>query len=179
MHIWHSCQNISFGWQANVLHGGSSGSVRPGAIYTYICCSGFVANLLKVDFVANFCLRLAPLPSGSKCCPAPWGLASPWSFSRSSWLSITTSSWPIVFTISSTPWGEHHVWLNWQLTGAWITCVQVWTSLEQMLFNLGRWLTMLWARIQFLGRAGVCPYLISADHIYTSELGDQAQPWND
>ena len=169
MHIWHSCQNISFGWQANVLHGGSPGSVRPGVIYI------IVAEICVANFLLIW-LRLAPLPYGSKCCLALWGLASPWSFSLSSSLSITTSSWPIVFTISSTPWGEHHVWLNWQLTGAWITCVQVWTSLEQMLFNMGRWLTMLWARIQFLGRAGVCPYLISADHIYTSELGDQAQP---
>ena len=177
MHIWHSCQNISFGWQANVLHGGSPGSVRPGVIFIF----GALILLL-------ICLRLAPLPSGSKCCPAPWGLASPWLSSPSSSLSITTSSWPIVFTISSTPWGKHHVWLNWQLTGAWITCVQVWTSLEQMLFNMGRWLTVLWACIQFLSRAGVCPNLRNCYVLNLIIFTPQNQeirpnhvstPWND
>ena len=63
MHIWHSCQNISFGWQANVLHGGSSGSVRPGAIYTYICCSGFVTDSLKVGPLAIW-IEMLPCAMG-------------------------------------------------------------------------------------------------------------------
>ena len=126
LHIWHSCQNISFGWQANVLHGGSPGSVRPGVIYI------IVAEICVANFLLIW-LRLAPLPYGSKCCLALWGLASPWSFSLSSSLSITTSSWPIVFTISSTPWGKHHVWLNWGLESLvsrselpWSKCSSTW-----------------------------------------------------
>ena len=110
-------------------------------------CFDFTWHLLLIW------LRLAPLPSGSRCCPAPWGSASPWSFSPSLSPSITTSSWPIVFITSSTPWGIVIELENF-LKGVRISSVQVWITLEHLLFNMGCRFPMLWEIVQFFCRTG-------------------------